>query len=84
MLHWATERGWGEHTISEMTWVREPKIIKYSDLIEMWDKLPPNQKIKFGGNPNTYACALGYDAMYCSNADYMVIWNRSIIAVKAK
>lgn len=81
--------GDGKHTISEMTWTRKPKIIKQSDLYDMWEALPYDKKMKFGGNnfddySNTYACALGYDAMYCEGVDYMVIWNRSIIAVKKK
>ena len=61
---------------------RKPKIIKQSDLDDMWDKLSPKQQKAFGDNQNTYACALGYDGMYCNGPNYMVIWNRSIIAVK--
>ena len=85
----STAYGRGNHTLSEMTWVRKPKIIIESDLEKLWRKLTREQKEKFGGTDftdyaNTYACALGYDAMYCDNADYMVIWNRSIIAVKKK
>lgn len=76
--------GNGSHTISEMTWTRIPKIIKQSDLYDMWRKLTPAQRRAFGNNENTYACALGYDAMYCDGPNYMVIWNRSIIAVKKK
>lgn len=73
----------------EMTWTRKPKIIKQDDLKDMWDKLTPEQKAKYNsinnGRPwNTYGCALGYDGMYCHNVNYMVIWNRSIIAVKNK
>lgn len=74
--------GYGSHTISEMTWTRIPKIIKQSDLYDMWRKLTPAQRRAFGNHENTYACALGYDAMYCDGPNYMVIWNRSIIAVK--
>ena len=76
--------GYGSHTISEMTWTRIPKIIKQSDLYDMWRKLTPAQRRAFGNHENTYACALGYDAMYCDGPNYMVIWNRSIIAVKKK
>lgn len=76
--------GYGSHTISEMTWTRIPKIIKHSDLYDMWRKLTPAQRRAFGNHENTYACALGYDAMYCDGPNYMVIWNRSIIAVKKK
>ena len=65
-----------------MTWTRTPKIIKHTELIAMWRKLTPAQRAKFGNHENTYACALGYDAMYCEGVNYMVIWNRSIIAVK--
>ena len=74
--------GDGNHTLSEMTWVRKPKIIEQSDLHKLWGKLTPAQRRLFGNHENTYACALGYDAMYCSGPNYMVIWNRSIIAVK--
>lgn len=76
--------GNGNHTLSEMTWTRKPKIIKQSDLFRMWNKLSLKQQEAFGDNENTYACALGYDAMFCDGPDYMVIWNRSIIAVKKK
>lgn len=76
--------GHGSHTISEMTWTRIPKIIKQSDLYGMWKELTPAQRRAFGNHENTYACALGYDAMYCDGPNYMVIWNRSIIAVKKK
>ena len=76
--------GHGSHTISEMTWTRIPKIIKQSDLQDMWSKLTIEQRRKFGNSENTFACALGYDAMYCKGVNYMVIWNRSIIAVKKK
>jgi hypothetical protein len=80
--------GNGEHTISEMTWTRKPKIIRQSELHQMWNNLKPQQKRKFGGTAghfaNTYGCALGYDGMYCDGVDYLVIWNRSIIAVKKR
>ena len=74
--------GGGRHTISEMTWTRRPNIIGQTELYKKWNGLSSNQKRMFDNNPNTYACALGYDAMYCDGVDYMVIWNRSIIAVK--
>lgn len=74
--------GGGRHTISEMTWTRRPNIIGQTKLYKKWNGLTSNQKRMFDNNPNTYACALGYDAMYCDGVDYMVIWNRSIIAVK--
>ena len=74
--------GRGRHTISEMTFTRVPKIIEQSDLTDKYRKLSTAEKMRFGMNPNTYACALGYDGMYCDGPNYMVIWNRSIIAVK--
>ena len=74
--------GDGNHTISEMTWVRKPNIIKATELYSKWKKLSSTQRAKFGGHMNTYGVALGYDGMYCSGVDYLVIWNRSIIAVK--
>lgn len=70
-------------TTLEMTWVRKPNLIKQTDLWNMWCRLTPSQRAKFGNHENTYGCALGYDGMYCdSHNPYMVIWNRSIIAVK--
>jgi hypothetical protein len=72
-----------EATTLEMTWVRKPNLIKQNDLWKMWCNLTPTQRSKFGNHENTYGCALGYDGMYCdSSSPYMVIWNRSIIAVK--
>lgn len=74
--------GQGASTL-EMTWVRKPNLIKQTDLWNMWCRLTPSQRAKFGNHENTYGCALGYDGMYCDSYNpYMVIWNRSIIAVK--
>ena len=74
---------YSKSTTLEMTWTRTPRIIKQSDLRDVWDKLSRTERLKFDNNANTYACALGYDAMYCNTSvPYMVIWNRSIIAVK--
>ena len=70
-------------TTLEMTWVRKPNLIKQTELWNMWCKLTADERSKFGGHVNTYGCALGYDGMYCDSYNpYMVIWNRSIIAVK--
>lgn len=70
-------------TTLEMTWVRKPNLIKQTELWNMWCKLTTDERSKFGGHVNTYGCALGYDGMYCDSYNpYMVIWNRSIIAVK--
>ena len=76
--------GYGNHTLSEMTWLRKPRIIKQTDLEKLWDKLTDEEQERFGGynNKNTYAIALGYDAMYCDGVNYIVVWNRSILAVK--
>ena len=76
--------GRGSHTISEMTWTRQPRIIKQSELYRIWRKLSAAEQARFDDNENTYACALGYDGMYCDGVNYMVIWNRSIIAVKKR
>ena len=76
--------GGREHETIAMTWTRTPKIIKQTELVNMWNKLSDVQKAKFGYHSNTYACVLGYDAMYCEGPNYMVVWNRSIIAVKQK
>lgn len=74
--------GNGSATISEMTFTRPPRIIKQTELQTKWSKLTREQQAAFGHNPNTFGCALGYDAMLCRGVNYMVIWNRSIIAVK--
>ena len=76
--------GHGNHTLSEMTWLRKPRIIKQTDLEKLWDKLTDEEQERFGdyNNRNTYAIALGYDAMYCDGPNYIVVWNRSIVAVK--
>lgn len=72
-------------TTLEMTWARKPNLIKQTDLWNMWCRLTPSQRAKFGNHENTYGCALGYDGMYCDSYNpYMVIWNRSIIAVKRR
>lgn len=76
--------GGDEHTISELTWTRKPNIIGQTALLKKWFALTPEQKKRFGNHMNTYGCALGYDAMYCDRVDYMVIWNRSIIAVRKR
>ena len=73
--------GGGEYTLSEMAWTRKPKIIRQDDLTKLWSNLSYEQRQRFGSE-NTFGCALGYDAMYCSWTNYMVVWNRSIIAVK--
>lgn len=72
----------GNHTISEMTWTRKPRIITQEELRKLWNKLSSREKSRFGSHPNTYACALGYDGIYCTGVGYLVIFNRSIIAVK--
>lgn len=74
--------GDGKHTIIEMTWTRLTKVIKETELRKLWNKLSSQAKSAFGDKTNTYGCALGYDAMLCDGPNYMVIWNRSIIAVK--
>lgn len=77
--------GGQEASTLEMAWVRKPNLIKQTDLWNMWCRLTPSQRAKFGNHENTYGCALGYDGMFCdSSSPYMVIWNRSIIAVKRR
>lgn len=78
--------GDGDHVTLEMTWTRKPKLITRHDLENLWYKLTDEEKLKFGGygGRNAYGCALGFDGMYCNGPNYMVIWNRSIIAVKKK
>ena len=72
----------GSSTTLEMTWVNKPKIIDSAELDKIWNKLSVEEKKKFGDHKNTYACALGYDAKYCDVGNYMVVFNRSNIAVK--
>ena len=80
----AESRSYGNSrcTVSEMTWTRKPNIIRQDDLENIFNKLPRSEKAKFDFHPNTYGVALGYDAMYCDGPNYIVVWNRSIIAVK--
>ena len=78
----ASYGNYGQCKTLEMTWLRPPKLIKQTELKHMWKRLSEAQRHKFGNHENTYACALGYDGMYCSGPNYIVIWNRSIIAVK--
>lgn len=74
--------GGRDATIYEMTFTRKPKIITQKELRKKWRSLSSKVQAAFGDNENTYGCALGYDAMYCDGPNYMVIWNRSIIAIK--
>ena len=67
---------------SEMTFTRKPKIIKDEELKRVWDGLSKAERARYGNHRNTYACLLGYDAIVCEGPNYMVIFNRSIIAVK--
>ena len=62
--------------------MNKPKIIDSAELDKIWNKLSVEEKKKFGDHKNTYACALGYDAKYCDVGNYMVVFNRSNIAVK--
>ena len=71
-----------EHTFLEMTWVREPRLITDNELGKKWEAMSFKEQDRFGEQRNTYGADLGYDGMYCSGPNYIVIWNRSIIAVK--
>ena len=72
--------GDGKSTL-EMTWLSKPNIVTSRQLNTEWNKLSISDQARFGNHPNTYACAKGYDAVYTSTTNYMVVFNRSKIAV---
>lgn len=75
--------GNGAHKTMRMTWTRPPRLIKESELKRMAKSFGTTEKLKYGdGGLNTYACALGYDGILCDGIIYVVIFNRSIIAVE--
>lgn len=69
------------HTTLTMTWNSKPNIVTKSQLTKEWNNLSSAEQKRFGGHQNTYACAKGYDAVYTSSKNYMVVFNRSKIAV---
>ena len=69
------------HTTLTMTWNSKPNIITESKLDNEWNKLSQAERNKFGNHLNTYACAKGYDAVYTDSYNYMVVFNRSKVAV---
>ena len=75
-------RYYGDHqSTTQMTWLSQPKIITNSQLDREWRNLSVSERAKFGDHKNTYACAKGYDAVYTNSSNYMVIFNRSKLAV---
>lgn len=72
--------GDGRTTLT-MTWLSKPNIITNRQLDREWNKLSSSDKAKFGNHKNTYACAKGYDAIYTDTTNYMVVFNRSKVAV---
>ena len=72
--------GDGQTTL-RMTWLSKPNIVTESQLNREWSSLSSSDKARFGNHQNTYACAKGYDAVYTSTTNYMVVFNRSKVAV---
>lgn len=68
-------------TTLKMTWLSKPNIVTESKLNSEWNNLSNSEKSKFGNHKNTYACAKGYDAIYTGSSNYMVVFNRSKVAV---
>lgn len=76
-------RGYGDgYTVMKMAWNSKPKIANYTQMNNEFNKLSASERAKFGNHLNTYVAAKGYDAMRTKyTTDYMVIFNRSKIAV---
>lgn len=72
--------GDGQTTL-KMTWLSKPNIVTERKLTNEWNKLSVAERAKFGNHKNTYACAKGYDAIYTSTSNYMVVFNRSKLAI---
>lgn len=70
-------------TTLRMTWNSKPNIVNKSTLEREWNNLSQSDRDKFGNHINTYACAKGYDAMRSRHKLYMVVFNRSKLAVDA-
>ena len=69
-------------TVLKMTWNAKPNIVNQGQVQQEWNNLSRTERAKFGNHMNTYAAAKGYDAMRTQGTtDYMVIFNRSKIAV---
>ena len=75
-------QGYGDgHTVLKMAWLKKPNIVNQSQIESEFNKLSRSEQQKYGDHVNTYACAKGYDAMRASTECYMVIFNRSKVAV---
>ncbi|MBR5193073.1 MAG: hypothetical protein IKW37_01445 [Bacteroidaceae bacterium] len=76
-------RGYGDgQTVLKMAWNSKPKIANQGQLSYEFNKLSSSERAKYGNHLNTYAAAKGFDAMRTSGTqDYMVVFNRSKIAV---
>ena len=76
-------RGYGDgQTVLKMAWNSKPNIANQGQLSYEFNKLSSSERAKYGNHLNTYAAAKGFDAMRTSGTqDYMVIFNRSKIAV---
>ena len=74
--------GYGDgQTVLKMAWLSKPNIANENVIRAEFNKLSPAERAKFGNHLNTYACAKGYDAMRTSTSCYMVVFNRSKVAV---
>lgn len=74
-------RGYGDGTLMTMAWLKKPNIVNQSQIESEFNKLSRSERQKYGDHVNTYACAKGYDAMRASTECYMVIFNRSKVAI---
>lgn len=75
--------GYGDgKTVLKMAWNSKPNIANQGQLSYEFNKLSFSERAKYGNHLNTYAAAKGFDAMRTSGTnDYMVVFNRSKIAV---
>lgn len=75
-------------TTIQITWAEKPKLIELNDLVEEFEKLPKEVKRKMTGyngsiysHSSEFAIALGYDGVYASIQNYLVVFNRSKLAI---
>lgn len=73
-------------TTLKMTWLSKPKIINKATAEREFNKLSTVEKSRYGdpNDPHTlnaYVCAKGYDAMRTRSNNYLLIFNRSKLAV---
>lgn len=75
-------RGYGDgKTVLKMAWLSKPRIANENKVKAEFNRLSQAEQAKYGYHLNTYVCAKGYDAMRTCGRRYMVVFNRSKVAV---